>query len=316
MPVKRDFRRRWLQALGVLLLLVFSGNEVSALIVFDYSETGSERFLPGTFPSAPATNSNSLLGSYDLSGVGWQTGATNLAVTLVSPKNFLVAGHVAPSAGSTVAFLGNDGVVRTYTVASTTAIEFSPGIASDLVVGTLTETVAAPITHYASLYLGNQFSAYTGLNLAVYGANGRLGLNSIAGFVAADFNPNDGTTDNIFARLHYDGTNGGTPGHPAGTMGQSGDSSSPSFALIDGHLAVVGLHSAIDATPPADDTYDTFVPMYLNQINAVLQASGYGMSYYTAIPEPAAVGLCLGTFAGATVLAHRRRRVVKARDRS
>lgn len=295
------------KSLAALSLALAALPGAHALVVFDYSPSAHERFQPGSFPSAPVENPNFFLNNYDLSGVGWKTADTSFAVTLVSPQNFLAARHAAPAVGSSVSFLGQDGVLRTYTVGSITTLDFSPGVASDLVVGTLSAPVDTQISFYSSLYLGSDFSDYVGLPLGVYGAGGRMGLNSITGFVAADFIPQDGVTDNIFAAMHYDALTGGTPGAAAATQGQSGDSSSPSFTFVGGNLALLGVHSAIGGNPP-DRTYDTFVPMYLNEIDAVLQESGYRMEYYTStIPEPTTYTLGLALAAGAMVIVRRRR---------
>lgn len=288
-------------------LMIGFGPVAKALVVFDYSASANERFQGGTFASNPAANSSFFLSSYDFSGVGWQTGSTSFAVTMVSPQHFLAAAHAAPGTGASVSFLGSDGTVRNYTVGSTTPIYFSDGVASDLVVGTLTSAVASQVTYYPSIYLGSNLSNYVGINLAVYGAGGRVGMNSIAGFGTADFNPHDGVTDNLFAVMNYDATTGGTQAAPAAAQGEGGDSSSPSFALVGGNLAVVGIHSAINGNPPPQQTYDTFVPGYIGAIDSVLQTGGYNFSYYAAIPEPASVAAWLALSAGVVVGLRRRR---------
>jgi len=152
--------------------------------------------------------------------------------------------------------------------------------------------------------LGNSLANYNGLNLAVYGQGGTVGLNSISGFATADFSPQDSVVDNLFSIMDYNSVTGGTVSHPAATQGQSGDSSSPSFVLVNGNLAVVGVHSAINGSPPPDQTYDTFIPNYLTDINNVLSVSGsgYSLGVYTAVPEPADVAMLLGACtAGAVV---------------
>ena len=108
--------------------------------------------------------------------------------------------------------------------------------------------------------------------------------------------------------MNYNPTTGGTLAAPAATQGQGGDSSSPSFAFVGGNLALLGIHSAINGAPPPQQTYDTFVPAYVADINAVLQVSGYSLNYYTAVPEPAALPLGLGLAAGALALGRRRRK--------
>jgi len=302
--------------LRLLLLgaLVASAPAARALIVFGYDAGLHERFTGGTISGTPTANSGFFLSGYDFSGVGWQTGNTNFAVTLVSPQHFLAARHAAPANGSSVSFLGSDGVVRTYTVDTTTALPYSPGVDSDLVVGKLTQAVAAPVTFYASLYLGSNLNAYHGLELSVYGAQGRTGLNSIAGFATADFLPQDSVPDSLFAITNYDAISGGTLTAPAATQGQPGDSSGPSFVRIGGSLAIVGIHSAINLE--GTQTYDTFVPNHLTDLNAVLLAGGYSLQVFTAIPEPETYTLAAGLAAGFAALAHRRRIRPRPGDRA
>lgn len=285
--------------------LVASSPSARALIVFGYDAGVHERFTGGTITANPTSNPGFFLGSHDFSGVGWQTGNTNFAVTLISPQHFLAARHAAPANGSTVSFRGSDGVVRTYTVETTTTMPYSAGVDSDLVVGKLTQTVAAPITFYASLFLGSSLNSYTGLELTVYGAQGRTGLNTIAGFAAADFLPQDSINDSLFAITNYDAINGGTLSAPAATQGQAGDSSGPSFVRIGGSLALVGVHSAINLA--GTQTYDTFVPNHLVDINAVLTAGGYSLQLFTAIPEPETYAVGAGAAAGLVALMRRRR---------
>ncbi len=295
--------------------LIASAPCARALIVFGYDAGVHERFTGGVISATPTANPGFFLSSFDLSGVGWQTDNTNFAVTLVSPQHFLAARHAAPAPGSTVSFRGADGVVRTYTVESTTAMAYSPGVDSDLVVGRLTQTVAAPIAFYASLYLGPDPSSYVGLELTVYGAQGRAGLNTLASFATADFLPKDGVTDSLFAVTNYDAINGGTVSAPAATQGEAGDSNGPSFVRLGSSLAIVGVHSAINEA--GTQTYDTFVPNHLADINAVLAAGGYSLQVYTTVPEPGTYALAAGICAGAAaVLARRRRSALRPRPPS
>jgi hypothetical protein len=301
--------------LRLLPLFVVAATVPSAraLIVFGYDAGVHERFTGGTIGGTPSANSGFFLNGYDFSGVGWQTGNTNFAVTLVSPQHFLAARHAAPANGSSVSFLGSDGIVRTYTVETTTALPYSPGVDSDLVVGKLTQTVAAPVTFYASLSLGSNLNSYTGVELAVYGAQGRTGRNTIAGFASADFLPQDSVPDSLFAITNYDAVNGGTLTAPAATQGQAGDSSGPSFVRIGSSLAIVGVHSAINLA--GTQTYDTFVPNHLTDINAVLLAGGYSLQLFTAIPEPGTFALAAGLAAGLAALERRRRSRARAAGR-
>lgn len=295
-------------AVGLAAAMI-AAPSAPALDVFNYSAAANERFSSG-FPSAPVANSSgSFIGAgLNFSGVGWQTANSAFAVTMVSPMNFLAARHASPSATNSVSFLGQDGQVHSYAVASITTIEYSSGVLSDLVVGTLTQAVASDITYYPSIYLGSNLASYLGLNLAVYGQGGTVGWNSISGFATADFIPQDSVVDSLFSVMDYNSVTGGTVTLPAATQGESGDSSSPSFVLVGANLAVIGVHSAINTASPPNQTYDTFIPAYLADINSVLAASGYSLLVYTAVPEPSGVALILSAGAACAVAWRRARR--------
>lgn len=247
-----------------------------------------------------ANNSASfVLAGYDLSGVGWQTASNDFALTLISPRHALTAAHVAPGVGASVSFLGTDGIVRSHTVAQVTTLTFG-GVASDAALVRLTTTVeTAWIKAYAGLGLATA-SAYVGLPVAMYGANGRVGLNTVAGLQAFDLMPfspgpgvpsGNGVTDSVISYTTFENV-------PGEAQGQGGDSGSPTFVrMANGDLALLGVHSAIGITQSGVQVTIDSVPLLASQsqINALLAADGYGpWAYYTggvaAIPEPAAGG--------------------------
>lgn len=58
-----------------------------------------------------------------------------------------------------------------------------------------------------------------------------------------------------------------------------GDSGSPSFGLVNGVPALVGVHlAASDAGQPDVTTVDTFVPHYIETLNGILSVQGYRMT--------------------------------------
>lgn len=271
-----------------------------ALEVFNYNATTHERFTSG-FPGSPVANASFLYSGYNLSGIGWTTG--NFGVTLVSPRHFLTAAHV--TVGSTVSFMGTDGVVRSYTVDSTTVIQHSAGVNSDLLVGRLSAPISGSdnITHYSTLLLGTG-AEYHGLTVAAFGSGGRAGSNTLDSAFNADmlpFGAPNGVTDNTLFVTDYDSVTGQT-------QGQSGDSGSPTFFPINGTLALIGTHSAIDSTSSPVRTFDVLVPAYYNAINTQLAADGYTFGAFTAIPEPSTWAALAGGAALAIAAFRRRRR--------
>lgn len=270
-----------------------------ALQIVGYDAALHERFASGFEAGAPVANTGAsfVLAGYDLSGVGWQTASNDFAVTLISPRHALTATHVAPGVGTSVSFLGSDGVVRSYTVAQVTTLTFG-GTASDAALVRLSTTVETNwIKTYAGLGLATA-SAYADLPVAMYGANGRVGRNTVAGLLAFDLLPfssgpgvpsGNGVNDSVISYTIFDNT-------PGEAQGQGGDSGSPTFVrMANGDLALLGVHSAIGTTTAGDNVTIDSVPLLASQsqIDALLAADGYGpWAYYTggvaaAIPEPA-----------------------------
>lgn len=307
------------RSLGLLCAFALLGvSSARALLIYNYSAAVNNRFDSG-FPGTPVENgSSSFIGDgYDFSGVGWQTASSNFAVTMISPQNFITARHVAPANGSSVSFLNQDGVLKSYTVASTSTITYnSDGGPSDLIVGTLSAPISASdhIASYSILYFGTPLTsldleAYTQIQLLSYGKTGRVGTNTIDGFVNGDLYPlnnPDHVVDSLYFYTDYDSFDGQS-------QAETGDSGSPSFATIGGNLTLVGVHSSvgtIDGNPnPA--TFDNFLawPTILQQIAGITGTSGQSTSLYVvnAIPEPAASAALLAFAVFSLALLRRRR---------
>lgn len=290
-----------------------------ALQVVGYDASLHERFASGFEAGAPVANTSAsfVLSGYDLSGVGWQTASNDFAVTLISPRHALTAAHVAPGVGTSVSFLGADGAVRSYTVAQVTTLTFG-GAASDAALVRLSTAVETTwIKAYAGLGLPNA-AAYIGLPVALYGANGRVGINTVAGLQAFDLLPfssgpgvpsGNGVADSVISYTTFENT-------PGEAQGQGGDSGSPTFVrMANGDLALLGVHSAIGTTTSGVQVTIDSVPLLASQsqINALLAADGYGpWAYYSegvasAIPEPAAFASLAALYAlGAAGLRRRR----------
>lgn len=289
-------------AAAALLLALPLAPPAPALTVVDYDVAANERFASG-FPGAPVASTNPafLLSSFDLSGIGWRDSNPAAAVTLISPWHFVTAGHVAPANGDTVSFLNQAGALKSYTVASISTTLYN-GQTTDLVVGTLSAAIPAGdlVGTFPVLSLGS-LNDYLGLSVRVYGQGGRVGTNTIDGFLNVDFLPvgsPDTQVDSLFQVTDLDATT-------YESQAQSGDSGSPTFVVWSGQLTLVGVHSAINGAPPPEQTYDSFIPPFLSQINAIMLPTGYAV---TAVPEPGAAAAVSGVLVLAGAAMRRRRR--------
>lgn len=291
--------------------LVVAGNARALVVAGLDDSTFYNRFGSGTFPTDPTatTDPDFIFAGLDLSGIGWRTASTSFGVTLITPRNFVTAAHVAPAVGASLSFLGTDDLVHTYTVAAISTLQFSAGVATDIAVGTLVETVTAAdhVTYYPTLLLPTAAS-YVDLTVVLYGAGGNMGYNSIDQLGVADMLPfggGNGVADSVVTVMDYVGLT-------AEAQAQGGDSGSPTFAIVNGYqLALVGVHSAINSAPPPQETYDSFLPSFYSQINAITAESGYSWNAYistAAVPEPAATAVFAGLAATLFACTVRRRR--------
>ncbi len=131
---------RWSGLVARLLgLWVALGAAPGLALEFDnggvFDPARHERFLPGSFPAAPAPNPDFFLASHEaeLSGVGWQTDYTVKKAALISPLHFLNASHF-PLGGS-IGFLGRDGRLHSYAIAR------NDKVSEDIAIGTLAEPI-------------------------------------------------------------------------------------------------------------------------------------------------------------------------------
>ena len=269
-----------LNAALVLAVLLFLGSPAAALDVFQYDPVINFRFSHGTYVDARMEeNPRFLLAGYDLSGLGWGPG--NFGVTLISPRHFLTAAHVAPAPGSTVSFLARDGVVRHYVVESIHVIEYRTGVATDLVVGRLTAAVPPGdgVGCFPTLRLPLN-SGYVGMTVYSFGIYQACGLNTIARWGVYDLLPftrGDHVADDVMFVTEWHRTAGQA-------QAQGNDSGSPTFVLAHGRLALIGTHSAVDVRQEPYTTLDVLVPAYFTQIDQQLQRDGYQFGNTAAGP--------------------------------
>lgn len=294
---------------GFFLAAFLAAAPLPALIIDGLPDpVFNERFTAG-FPGAPVANASpGFLGAgLDFSGVGWLTGNAQFGLTLISAQHFVITTHTKPAPGSSVSFLNQAGVVKTYSVASTYVVTHATGVNTDITIGRLAAPIAAEdlITSYPILGL-DSFTAYLDLPLLVYGRNGRVGQNTLDAFYLADMlpfatpnNPNggDGTADSVLFSTDLDPVAGQS-------QGELGDSGSPTFYVAGNTLALVGIHSAINTLPALDLTYDSFIPSYAEQIDGRLALDGYALQQ---IPEPATAAAMFGLAALAVSLRRRTR---------
>jgi len=285
---------------AVLLSALFVGHAPAAMVIDGYAPERHDRFYSGTDPAKDFIGAQ-----FEWSGVGRTSGTTG---TMISPHYFLSAAHnnFHPGAGETVRFyLTNDpnGPFEDYVVESGQAIDNS-----DLWLGRLTTPVSANIAQYPVLALANN-SDYDNRLIFNYGRSNtspnetsvRVGLNNInPGSIGPEMD--DGTTSQAY-RFDFDPDNGQGADE---TFLQDGDSSGPSFAIVNGQLALVGIHWFIDEEVTPNDSGDTFVPFYVDSLNAAMVGESV-----TTVPEPASFALAISALLGAAAYSWRRRRVAR-----
>lgn len=281
---------RWI----ILSLTLQVVTAASALTIVGYDPATNDRFSSG-YPGSPVANTSaSFLGAgYDLSGVGWNPGNNTQSFAMISDQYFVYSNHYAP--GSTVDFFSPTlGTVVSYGVSSTYNFTFN-GQTSDFAVGKLSSAVnpAEGIASYPILDLST-IQNYLGLPVLMYGHGGSspvLGANVVDAY--GTYNLNGGSTvDNYGIGYSYNSSQSGS------SILQSGDSSSPTFVPWNGSLALLGTHSGIATIGSTQYSIDTFIPVYLDQLNA----QGINVS---VVPEPARALLLLF---GACALLRRRHR--------
>jgi hypothetical protein len=175
-----------------------------------------------------------------------------------------------------------------------------------------------------SSYLDREIYTF-GLSNAAYGsqADQRLGRNQIDQVLPAFSDPALGATVWDVITYDYDAVSGYVPDE---SQVQSGDSGAPSFTIVAGQPALVGVHWFVytaDELTPLPGSGDTFVPSYIDDVNlAMLQLTSTGQPVETlrlapiaAVPEPSSLALSAAVMAmGAARLAAGRQKKSSSRD--
>jgi len=263
--------RRSIVPLATCCLAVLAAGRAHALDIRNYSAARHDRFTG--FPGAPVLNTGSWFNGGLYTGVGWSMAEPNRQFALVSPRHFVLPSHWGVTAGTQLRFLGSDGQLHTYTVDSTTQISEN-GTPTDLTLGRLTQTVpladgVAPLPY---LRFNNEFQ-YWNKALQVFGFNARVGAGTISAIGNVDLG--NGTISRMY-RFDYTVAAGGQDD----CYFVTGDSGSPSCVIApNGKAALTGTHTAVDtASGVTYSNYDTFVPHYVAQLNALMANDGWQMA--------------------------------------
>lgn len=286
-----------LMQVSVAVLLLVQGSVVSATMLVRGLDVGIDekrydRFYVGE-------DKDFIGDAYDWSGVGRVdvTGSNSRWATMISPHYFLGSEHFAPS-NSLTFFHSNDpdGTSETHSIESGTQIG-----STDLWLGKLSTPVTDDVAKYPILGLpaesdyDNRVIYTFGLTVPDYNATAtavRLGRNNIDPGSYQDATDEHGSTGRVFL-FDYD--------HPTGGMGDDetylrrGDSGGPSFTIVNGEPALVGIHWTTwedDTDPDVYGSVDTFVPEYIDDLQTQMQT--IGESATSVVPEPATPLMLLG----------------------
>ena len=274
----------FMRTLLIALLLLLPAIAHGTMTIRNYSAARHYRFYTGS-------DKNFIGTLYDFSGVGYCSANNGTWATLVSSNYFISAAHYHPAIGSTVTFYttnDRNATSYTYTVAGGQKIG-----SSDVWVGWFNTEVDSSIERYPILTLPSE-SNYIGKILYNYGKQDIVGRNVIESMRTASCNPSTG----LIAEYDFDNLDATSVGGDE-TVLQYYDSGAPSFIVYDSSLTLVGIHWLSDRS-----TYsaDTFVPEYVDEINAVLAAKSQSLM---AVPEPDMIWYLM-VIAGALMLQKRR----------
>jgi hypothetical protein len=275
---------------GILCLSVLLAVGVAPLRA-DMYITGNVTPNPQRYSRFYSGSDKAFIGAgFDFSGVSvggpW--------ATMISPQYFITAYHWPANSASTLTFCeGNTTTSGVHTYAVDTGFHFTTtyqGQPTDVYLGRLSTPIPAEdhIAFYPVLTLPN-LSDYVGKTVFNYGNPNTVGRN-----VISKVEPYlEGGEYGYGMFFNYD-----VPGVGADeTYLIGGDSGCPSFAVVNGSLALLGEHFSTYGTsglipfdggaPKATDgswwSVDGFLPTCIDQLNSVLPA---GQQVSTVVPEP------------------------------
>ncbi len=286
--------------IGLFLLLWAASSPALA----DMYITGNVTPDPQRYSRFYAGDNKAFIGAgFDFSGVS----TSGPWATMISPQYFITAYHWSANYSPTLTFYeGNSTATggHTYNVDTSFRVYATyDGQPADVCIGRLTAPIPASdhIAYYPVLALPN-VSDYVGMSIYNYGNPNLVGRN-----VISQVEPYAEAGENGWGMFYnYD-----VPGvGPDETYLIGGDSGGPSFAVVNGKLALLGEHFSsygtsgqipFDGGPPkASDgswwSVDGFLPSYIDQVDAMLPAN---QQLTTVVPEP---GTAVLLIVGATLL--------------
>jgi hypothetical protein len=268
--------------LGTLLFFIpgLMSFQAQALNIKSYSAALYDRFSSGYASSPVANTGGSFAGAgLDFSGVGWNPLVTSQSFVMIDDTHFLMATHYTSqlSSSSIDFFSLTNGVVQYAIDPNGYTTIMVNGQQTDLSVGTLATPLNSSdhIATYAILNLPSS-SAYLGLSLYVYGHSDNGDNSRTSPVVGTNTLGQVDVLNQVANTVAFGFAQGAGSGQ---AYGQSGDSGSPTFTVVNGELALLGIHSSISANP--NTTYDVFVPDYLSEL------SQNGIAYSTVVSGPA-----------------------------
>ena len=232
----------------------------------------------------------------NLTGVGWYlpSGGTDTSFaarrqyTMVSPIHFVGANHFRPALSGKLRFLTSTNTIETRDIEGFVRIVDNNGTGTDLLLGTLSSPIlpSSGITFQPYLSLPSEAS-YVGREMAYLGhtpgtplflRGGTNGVISVQNFQPIPLNPS--FLDNTRVLITTYEESGGDPGD---SYVQVGDSGAPTLFSSNGQGAIVSIHSAVivpDEPAGARTIFnlDTFIPHYIEELNAQMALEGYHMT--------------------------------------
>lgn len=268
----------------------------AALALQSYDAASHHRFA----------NDPSFIGAdYDWSGVAYNGDW----FTRISDTYYVTAWH-ARAVGAATFYETNDPTGQTVTVGWDSLTRIGT---TDIAIGRFSSSPGSSIAIYgiadeATTQAMFAASSYYEAEAFVVGLDGtggntttnfRVGRNELDGFYD---NVQLGTGSNFTDMIAFDDDR-----NTAQSLGsdeaylQSGDSGGPLFITVGSELVLVGIHAGI----APGISVSSFLPNYIDEISAIVQAGGESLTLISPVPEPSsALMLILGSF---SLLSIRRR---------
>ncbi|MEP4077802.1 hypothetical protein [Haloferula sp.] len=250
------------------LLCLLPSCPAMALELRAYDPTLHDRFLD--FPEDPSFNPSFPLDYEQLTGIGWESGNSQKQYALISPCHAVFAAHNAPAIGSRISFLSTSGSIVERSVSRTQSITNPWMSTSDVLLVTLSSPIDRDEGVEPLPYLNlSSEEDYAGLPLVVFGSQAKAGEGTVIDFTTINVNWIVSRT----YRFNYTSTDGGS----GDARLASGDSGSPSLVNYEGKPSLLGIHLATSNEGDVQSNYDAFLPLYVDQIDAIIASDGFRM---------------------------------------